>query len=295
MALYNTGSGGWKDRAQNQANGAMRAMGGMTRENQTTEIKPGSPPATQVLAQGVGLTGTANQLWNLKDKVRAGYDWLEEKLNTPDVQSQARAANAGAQTAHNFAEPAAGGAQMNSGPQVTATAPDMPDFINGAGTARPLAGMGAVNAPEARLANMGEQAAQSLQRQMYAAPEALGGSPELAREASQTASRINATGPESLTGGLTASGIAGSSLGGFAGGFAGKELGRAIGGDTGAAIGGAAGSLGGAYLGGLAASSLAGGAGAAGGAVAGAAAGSAVPGLGTIVGAGIGALGSLFM
>lgn len=294
MALYNVGSGKWQDRAQNQANGAMKAMGSMTRENQTTEITPGSPPATQILQQGVGLTGTANQLWNLKDRVKDGYSWLEQKFKTPDAQGQAQAANAGGQAVQDFAEPVASGVQMNSGPQVAAPQ-NMPDFINQAQTAQPLAGMTTFNLPDAQLAEMGSQAAQNVRQQMYAMPEYLGGSPELAQQASQTASQINVAGPENVTGGLTATGVAGSSIGGLAGGFAGKELGRAIGGDTGATIGGIAGSVGGSYLGGLAAGALAGEAvGTAGGVIAGAAAGSAVPGLGTVIGAGIGALGSFF-
>lgn len=258
MALYNVGSGKWQDRAQNQANGAMKAMGSMTRENQTTEITPGSPPATQILQQGVGLTGTANQSWNLKDRVKDGYNWLEQKFKTPDAQGQAQAANAGGQAVQDFAEPVASGVQMNSGPQVAAPQ-NVPDFINQAQTAQPLAGMTTFNLPDAQLAEMGSQAAQNVRQQMYAMPEYLGGSPELAQQASQTASQINVAGPENVTGGLTATGVAGSSIGGLA---AGALAGEAVG--------------------------------TAGGVMAGAAAGSAVPGLGTVIGAGIGALGSFF-
>lgn len=305
MALYNINSQAMQGRANNQAGGAMRAMGSMTRENQTTEITPGSPPATQILQQGVGLTGTANQLWKLKDQAVAGYDWVRKQFNAPDAQGQTAAANAGGQTAHDFAEPVTAGVQMNSGPEVAAPqTTGMPDFINGAGnagqTAQPLSGLtGMFEEPSGQLANAGVMAAQDLRQQMYAMPEYMGGSPALAQHASQTASQINVPGPENVTGGLSLAGAAGSAVGGVAGGFAGRELGRAIGGDTGATIGGIAGSLGGSYLGGLAVSGLGGIAGSAtgtaGGAAAGAAAGSAVPGLGTVIGAGIGALASFFL
>lgn len=134
--------------------------------------------------------------------------------------------------------------------------------------------------------NTGAEVAGALQDQMYAVPEYLGGEAGLAQASEQTASQITGSGANTANaaqaganaaaGGMTTMGaVAGPAIGGAAGGLAGRELGRAIGGDTGAAIGGVAGSLGGAYLGGLA--------------------GSAVPGVGTLIGAGIGALSSLFL
>lgn len=298
MALYKIG-GNNLGRAQSQASGAMKAMGSMTKENQTTEISPGTPPATQIFQQGVGLTGTANQLWNLGKQGYRGIEWLQEKLGAPETKQTAAAAESGAQ-APVQAE-SLNGMQTNSGVQVADTldkqAASAPDFVNGSGLAGQSAALadattGMNAASEAALNQAGELASDSLRQQMYATP--IVDSPEALSLSADTASKIGVSGPENVTSGL--SGSIGPSVGGVAGGLAGKELGRAIGGDTGAAIGGVAGSLGGAYLGGLAMSGLAGGvSGAAGGAAAGAAAGSAVPGLGTFIGAGIGALTSLFL
>lgn len=288
MALYKTGGNGLA-RAQGAASGAMNAMGSMTKENQRTEYKPGDPPATQIFSQGVGLTGTANQLWNLGSKGIDGARDIYQRFLAPDAKAAAVKAESGAQAVGQATGPMQNGVQMNSGVQpASELGRDMvnvPDFVAGHDLAtQSNAVIG--NVADQVYGQAGELASQNLARQMYANP--LVDSPDLLAQSSETASKITVPGGEGASG---IGGAIGPSVGGVAGGFAGRELGRAIGGDTGAAIGSVAGSLGGAYLGGLAMSELAGSvAGEAGGAVAGAMAGSAVPGLGTLIGTGLGAL-----
>lgn len=296
MALYKTGSGGnGFQRGVGQLGNAQQTMGSMSKENQTTEIRPGQAPSTQILAQGVGLTGAANQLWNLGERAYSGFNWIRDKFSAPNVNAQAAQAESGAQAVGQAQS--LNGMQTNSGAQVgeqmSKQAQAAPDFVNGEqyAAAKGAAMAGQTWTPET-LNQAGELAAQNLNQQMYANP--MLDSPEALAQSSQTAQAVQVPGPENVTSGL--SGTIGTSVGGVAGGLAGRELGRVIGGDTGAAIGGVAGSLGGAYLGGLAMSSLdLSGAGMAGGAAAGATAGSAVPGMGTLIGAGIGALTSLFL
>lgn len=263
MALYNSGQGGLFQRAQSQFQGAQAAMGKQTQEGARTETTGAGPGPGQMISQGIGLINLPNQIEGAWNSVGKGVKWLANQWGAPDTT--ARVAETGGQA--------------------------VAEAANGIGEAVQL--------------NAGAEVANGLSEQMYAVPEYLGGEPGLAQAAEQTAASINTgganaapnAGAQAAQGGLsTMGGVVGPSLGGVAGGLAGRELGKAIGGDTGAKIGGVAGSLGGAYLGGLAASSLAGMAGgAAGGAAAGAAAGSAVPGMGTLIGAGIGALTSFFL
>lgn len=153
MALYKTGGSSFKDRAANQFNGAMKAMGGMTRENQTTEYKPGDAPATRILGQGVGLIGTANQLDNLLDRGMQGINWVRDKFSAPDPAQAAIQANSGAQALQQTQ--AGAGVQMNTGQQATGALPEtapepvnMPDFIGAPQSSLPFQGLnGAAQMP----------------------------------------------------------------------------------------------------------------------------------------------------
>lgn len=300
MALYRVGSGNSYQRAMGQFGQATQTMGGMSKENQTSEYKPGAPPATQVLSAGTGLTGAANQAWKLGEKGYQGLEWLRDKFNAPKVDEAVAKAESGGQAVQQAQ--GLNGMQMNSGAQVGEAmekqAVNAPDFVNGNGLASQSGALADATKTVGSVSEAPLNHASDLASQSSALADATTGMNAASQAtldlSADTAGKIGVTGPENVTGGL--SGAIGPSVGGVAGGFAGRELGRAIGGDTGAAIGGVAGSLGGAYLGGLAMSQLAGGlAGEAGGAMAGAVAGSAAPGLGTFIGAGIGALTSLFL
>ena len=267
MALYK--SGNLLTRGQNQMQSAQSTWGQRTKENQTTEYEPGSPSAGEMAGKAMGLMTLPGQVESAYGHLKDGAQWLASKFNAPNANAQAAQAGAGAQAAQGPAQEAV---QMNTGAQVSAEELQNAIYKTPAQETEQL---------------VNEAAAQAIDPVIpiqSVTPVAS------AAEGTQTATQA-AT--QASQGGLSTMGASlGSAGGGIVGGLAGKELGQTIGGDTGATIGSVAGSLGSAYLGSMAAGSLAG---AAGGAAAGATAGSVVPGMGTVIGASLGALKSFFL
>lgn len=270
MALYNMGS--LFQRGTNQFQGAEAAMGKQTREGPRTEIEPAPLTGSDIVMNGLALYGTGKQLYELGGKAVDGYQWLANKFGAPNAAAQAINTGAGAQAAQQAGGTIQNGVQLNTGAQISAE--DLQNFFY-------------------------EDPAQKISDAAYKAAiqDTPGNTAAATGSVAANASNSAQSATQAAQGGMSGMGaVVGPAVGGVAGGLAGREIGKAIGGNTGGQIGSVAGSLGGAYLGGLAASTLAStAASTAAGMAGGATAGSFVPGYGTLIGAGIGALSSFFL
>lgn len=286
FGLYrNTGDN--KGRSYSTMGTAQSSMGSMKKENQTTEFEPARMTPMQGVNQAMSFMSFPGQVKGLVNNLNGAVDWTMSKFGAPNAEAAAQKAGAGAADL-------AGGVQMNTGVEAGANA--------------------AAASPEL-YEGMAQGLPDEIQKELFFGnPENLvpdtasnlaGGTGGIsdtgAGIADGTANNVAAeTAVEASQGGMSTLGATiAPAAGGVMGGMAGKAIGKAIGGETGGDIGGVVGSMGGAYLGSLAGSALTTGlgtaAGAAGGAAAGATAGSVVPGLGTVIGAGIGALTSFFL
>ena len=182
-------------------NQALQSMGSQTKQGPATKQK-NTPSAGQIVAQGVGLVGTGQSLWDYGNKA---FDWVSE-LGAPDAAKQAASAGAGAAPvegavqAEQIANTAAGAVQINSGAQI-------PQTMQAAGQNIPgIAGETTAGLQEGA------------------------GASGVGAGANATATSAGGAVP---TGTSSLAPMAGSAVGWLAGGMGGKALGQAIAVDTG--------------------------------------------------------------
>jgi hypothetical protein len=247
--------GGKRERATSATGGAQSTASRLTKKTET-KFEPPTRSGADFLMQGLSMANTAKQGYGM---LSDGAGWVMDQFGAPSAANM------------QPVQTSTTGGEQATGP-VTSGLPGPWDEATG---------------EVAKHAWNPEWGSFS--------DDLLSSTSALPTDAAQDAASSAATDITTQTPKILSSGAIAQGIGGLAGGLGGRALGQAIGGKTGGDVGGVVGGAAGAYLGGLAMSSLGtAAAGAATGAAAGATAGSVVPGLGTLVGAGIGALTSFF-